>query len=84
MIYIEMKKSDFVKQLSEHCEFEDDNITAETSFKSINGYDSLAVMSIIAFIDEKFGRKLTALQLRELKDFNSLMTAIGKEHFEND
>jgi acyl carrier protein len=84
MIYIEMKKSDFVKQLSEHCEFEDDNITAETAFKSINGYDSLAVMSIIAFVDEKFGRKLTALQLRELKDFNSLMTAIGAEHFEND
>ena len=34
--------------------FENENFTLETLFKSINGYDSLAVMSIIAFVDENF------------------------------
>ena len=45
-----MKKNEFVNQLSEYCEFENENFTLETLFKSIDGYDSLAVMSIIAFV----------------------------------
>ena len=79
-----MKKSEFVEQLSEYCEFENNGFTPDTQFKSIEGYDSLALMSIIAFVDEKFRMKLTALQLRELKDFKSLMTVIGTDKFEND
>ncbi len=79
-----MKKSEFVEQLSEYCEFEGNNFTPDTQFKSIEGYDSLALMSIIAFVDEKFGMKLTALQLRELKDFKSLISVIGTDKFEND
>ena len=79
-----MKKSEFVEQLSEYCEFENENFTPETQFKSIEGFDSLALMSIIAFVDEKFRMKLTATQLRELRDFNSLISVIGTDKFEND
>jgi acyl carrier protein len=79
-----MKKSEFVEQLSEYCEFENKGFALDTQFKSIEGYDSLALMSIIAFVDEKFRMKLTALQLRELKDFKSLITVIGTDKFEND
>ena len=79
-----MKKSELVEQLSEYCEFENKNFTLETQFKSIEGFDSLALMSIIAFVDEKFKIKLTAMQLRELKDFNSLITVIGIDKFEDD
>jgi acyl carrier protein len=79
-----MKKSEFIEQLSEYCEFENEGFTLDTQFKSIEGYDSLALMSIIAFADEKFGIKLTALQLREMKDFKSLIKLIGTEKFEND
>jgi acyl carrier protein len=79
-----MKKSEFVEQLSEYCEFENENFTPETQFKSIEGFDSLALMSIIAFVDEKFKMKLTATQLRELRDFNSLISVIGTDKFEND
>ena len=79
-----MKKSEFVDQLSEYCEFENNNFTLNTTFKSIEGFDSLAVMSIIAFVDEKFSMKLTATQLNELKDFKSLITAIGPDKFENE
>ena len=79
-----MKKSEFVEQLSEYCEFENKGFNLDTQFKSIEGYDSLALMSIIAFVDEKFSMKLTALQLRELKDFKSLISLIGSDKFEND
>jgi acyl carrier protein len=79
-----MKKSEFINQLAEYCEFENNNFTLNTTFKSIEGFDSLAVMSIIAFLDEKFSMKLTAVKLFELKDFKSLMAAIGTDKFEND
>ena len=79
-----MKKNEFVNQLSEYCEFENNNFTLETLFKSIDGYDSLAVMSIIAFVDENFQMSLTGVQLREITDFKSLIALIGVDKFEND
>lgn len=79
-----MKKNEFLNQLSEYCEFENDNFTLETLFKSIDGYDSLAVLSIIAFVDEIFNMRLNAVQLSEITDFNSLILLIGEDKFEND
>ena len=79
-----MKKNEFLNQLLEYCEFENDNFTLETLFKSIDGYDSLAVLSIIAFVDENFKMSLSSLQLSEITDFNSLILLIGEDKFEND
>jgi acyl carrier protein len=79
-----MKKIEFVNELAEYCEFENENFTIDTPFKLIEGYDSLAVMSIIAFVNEKFKMKFTAVQLRELTDFKSLIALIGVDKFEND
>ena len=77
-----MKTNEFVNQLSEFCEFENQNFTLETLFKSIDGYDSLAVMSIIAFVDDNFEMSLTASQLSKITDFNSLIELIGIDKFE--
>ena len=79
-----MKRNEFVKQLTEYCEFEDQDFNIDTHFKSIEGYDSMAIMAIIAFTDEKFKMKLTAQQLMKLTDFKSLIMLIGEDKFEND
>ena len=79
-----MKKNEFVKQLAEYCEFEYLGFNLDTPFKSIEGFDSLALMAMIAFTDEKFNMKLTAQQLMKLTDFKSLIVLIGEDKFEND
>jgi len=79
-----MKKSEFVKNLAEFCEFEDQKLKPETLLKSIEGYDSISVMSIIAFVDENFRVRLTAKQIKEFTDFNSIILRIGVDKFEND
>uniref|UniRef100_UPI00404810CD acyl carrier protein n=1 Tax=Algoriphagus sp. TaxID=1872435 RepID=UPI00404810CD len=79
-----MKKNELVNLLTEFCELENEDFTLETIFTSINGYDSLALMSIIAFVDENFDLSLTASQLSKLTDFNSLIELIGEDKFEND
>jgi acyl carrier protein len=79
-----MKKKEFINQISEYCEFEEQVINIDTPLKSIDGYDSLAIMTMIAFIDEHFNKKITNIQIQNLTDFNSLITLIGEENFEND
>jgi acyl carrier protein len=79
-----MKKNEFVQQLSEYCEFEGNGFKLDTSFRSIDGFDSMALMAMIAFADEKFKIKLTSQQLVKLTDFKSFMDIIGENKFEND
>jgi len=77
-----MKKKDFFCELKEALEFEDVTFTEKTEFRKIDGYDSLHVMMIIAFVDSKFGKRLTAKQLFSITDVRSLMDLIGIENFE--
>jgi acyl carrier protein len=79
-----MKKAEFVNKLAEYCEFENTGLKLETPLKSIEGYDSFAVMSMIAFADEFFGVRLTAQQISDLSDINSIIELIGINKFEND
>ncbi|MCX6278618.1 MAG: phosphopantetheine-binding protein [Bacteroidetes bacterium] len=79
-----MKKNAFIKQLAEFCEFSETDFSFDTKLKSIDGYDSMAIMSMIAFVDENFSIKITATQINALSDFNSLMNLLGKEKFEDD
>lgn len=79
-----MKRSEFINRLSGYCEFEEQELSLDTPMKSIEGYSSFAVMSMVAFVDENFGMKLTAKQIMSLIDFNSFITLIGEGKFENE
>ena len=79
-----MKKGEFILRLAQFCEFSETDLKLDTNLKSIKGYDSMAIMSMIAFIDENFNLKITAVQINGLTDFKSLILLIGKERFEND
>ena len=68
-----MKKDSFFKEFSEYLEFEDVELKEDTNLNSIDEYDSLAQMSIIAFADENFNIKLSGEQLRNITTIKSLM-----------
>ena len=78
-----MKKQVFYNELIDFLEFEHVELSEKTEFKSLEGYDSLAVMSLIAFCDEKFNKKITAQQIKNLTTIKSLMDFIGYEQFED-
>ncbi|MBN2813648.1 MAG: acyl carrier protein [Bacteroidales bacterium] len=78
-----MKKEDFYYELIEYLEIEPVELNEGTALNSIEGYDSMAVMSLIAFCDEKFGKKINAQQIQQLTTVGSLMEFLGKENFEN-
>ena len=77
-----MKKNEFIEKLAKHCEFGQQEITLSTPLKSIEGYDSLAIMSMIAFVDEYYKIKISTQQIQGLKDINSLIELLGEEKFD--
>ena len=82
--FLKMNKIEFVQQLSEFCEFGKSDFSVDTELKSIEGYDSMAIMSMIAFIDENFSAKISAVQIMGLSDFASLISLIGDDKFDHD
>jgi len=79
-----MTREDFLKEMHEMLEITSiDNLTEETVIKNLEEYNSLFVLTIIAFIDEKFDMQLSAEQLASATTIKSMMDMIGLDKFEN-
>ena len=76
-----MKTQEFVEKLSEALELEPGTLTLDTPFKSLEVFYSMSTMSILAFADEHFSKKLTAKELSSISTAKSLKELIGTENF---
>ena len=76
-----MEKKFFIEKFREALEIKSTALDENTPLKSIDGYDSMSVMAIIALVDELFSKRLTAKQLSEVNNIKSLMELIGSENF---
>ena len=76
-----MRKSEFIDQLKEALELEDMELTAGTSLRDLEEFDSLAAMYLIAMVDESFGKELSADEIRSITTVSSLIDIIGEENF---
>ena len=77
-----MNTQDFLLKLQEELE-EEVTLQPETNLKSLESYDSLALLTIIAFVDENFNKKVEAKHFKDIKTIDDLMIVIGKENFED-
>ena len=77
-----MKIDDFLNELKETLEIEDVELNEETNLKELEEYDSLSVLSIIAMIDENFGKRISGQDFQSITTVGSLMELIGMENFE--
>jgi len=77
-----MKVSEFIEKLKETLELENEELNEDTNLKDLEEYDSLSVLSIIAMIDENFGKQLSAQQFSDVTTVKSLIEKIGVENFE--
>ena len=79
-----MTKANFFKEMHEMLEITSvDTITEETVLKELEEYNSLFLLTIIAFIDDNFNLQLSAEQLASVTTIKSLMALIGLEKFED-
>ncbi len=75
-----MKISEFTKQLNDLLEIEDE-LSPETNLKDYEEYDSLAIMSLVAYIHKNFGKQFNARQLNQIDTVSSLIDLIGHDSF---
>ena len=77
-----MKTSVFLEKLQEELE-EDETLTLDTNLKALESYDSISLLSIIAFVDENFNKKVDTKHFKDVETVSDLMNVIGKENFED-
>lgn len=77
-----MKTSVFLEKLQEELE-EDQTLTLDTNLKELESYDSISLLSVIAFVDENFNKKIDTKQFKDIETVSDLVNIIGKENFED-
>ena len=73
-----MNQDDFFSELADILEV-DTEVSAKTLLKDTEEYDSLAIMSLIAFLDENFEMAVSGEVLVEIKSVKHLIGLIGKD-----
>ncbi|GAB6097776.1 hypothetical protein JCM14469_40300 [Desulfatiferula olefinivorans] len=76
-----MKKTAFIEGVAEILDVEPSGLS-EASILSDYGFDSVATLSLLAWVRLEFGVELTSADVRGLSDVASLMDAVGREHIE--
>jgi len=77
-----MKKEDFFDVIKNRLEIESQDIDENTNLKELAEYDSIGVMTLIATIDELFGKTFRVKDLAKINTVRSLMELVGMENFE--
>jgi acyl carrier protein len=82
-----MKKQEFIEALinefTDASELDPIHKTLDTKFINIEGFDSLSVVSLAAFIKTSFGVNIVEKKLNSVDTIGELMELIGMEHFED-
>lgn len=75
-----MSVTQFMEELAELLEIED-ALSLESNLKDYEEYDSMAIMSLIAFLHKNFGKQFNARQLNQIDSVQSLIDLIGEDNF---
>ncbi|MEI7675359.1 MAG: acyl carrier protein [Bacteroidales bacterium] len=77
-----MKKEEFIKLFIEELEIQNEDINLDTELKSIEEWDSMAAMVILALAKTHFNVLLTNADIKEFKTVYSIINKIGLDKFE--
>ncbi len=75
-----MTINEFLAQLADLIEIED-KLSLDTNLKDYEEFDSMAIMSLVAFVHKNFGKQFNARQLNQVETVESLVELIGKDSF---
>jgi acyl carrier protein len=73
-----MSKEEFVRELEQILEKKTGSLQGHELLEDLEEWDSLAMMSLMAMVDEKAGIQIAARQLAGCKNVNDLYALIQK------
>ena len=65
-----------IKLLEEMLDLEDADFARETELSDIEEWDSMAAISLIALMDEKFGKRITGNEIRAFKTIGDVIDSM--------
>lgn len=69
----------FLVQFKEVLEIEESDLQLDAEFRALEEWDSLALLSIIAMIDDEYDVIIKGNQFKELKTLNELIAYINTQ-----
>ena len=79
-----METRTFLRQLKSALEIKTPRLEESTALNELDEFDSLAIMELVAFIDENFSIQLDQTQLKQITTVRSLMEMIGLDRFQKE
>lgn len=76
-----MTKQDLCNEIAEIMEV-DAEINETTDLTQFEEFDSLAIMSLVALINTKFGKRIPGTELKSIKTPAELISLIGESMFD--
>ncbi len=72
-----MTQEEFITELEDILSLEEGELTINSNLKELEDWDSLAIISVIALVDKKIGKKVNVLALKECVSVTDLINTVG-------
>ena len=73
-----MNVQEFIEKFAEAIDVESSNLTVETEFRTLDEWDSVAYLSVIAMMDEEYDIQIEMSQFKQLKTLGAIAEYIEK------
>lgn len=73
-----MQEQEKLALIADMMELEAEKLSKDTELKSLDEWDSLAVLSFVAMMDEEFGKNINGCQVRGCKTIADLMAMMDR------
>jgi acyl carrier protein len=77
-----MTTSEFLRLLADAIELDDGELEESTDLQSLEEFDSLAFIAIVALVDQHFQVRIGEAELKAITTPRSIMEMIGVERFD--
>lgn len=67
-----MNVQDFIEKFAEAIDVEASELTADTEFRNLDEWDSVAYISVIAMMDEEYDIQIEMSQFKQLKTLGAI------------
>jgi acyl carrier protein len=68
-----METKEKMALLEDMLELDEGTLTSETELATLESWDSIAAISLLALLDEKFDKNITSQQLKSLKTIGDIL-----------
>lgn len=71
-------KEKLIEEFKEILELEDETLTEEDDFRDFDNWDSIAALSVMAYLDEEFDFNIKAEDFKKINTISQLMDLMSK------